>query len=66
MAKELHKINFSKATITKDGDRYIITEVSKDDIKDYDLSKILDSYVDIKGISLAIGTDNEIQPIDDE
>lgn len=66
MAKSTNKKSFSKAILSKESGKYIITEITKDDTKDYDLSKVLDEYIGVEGVNLTIGVDDEIQPIDDE
>jgi hypothetical protein len=65
MAKNSFKTSFTKATITKDGDKYIITEVTKDDSISYDLSDILDGLVDVEGISLSVNKDSDLKPIEE-
>lgn len=65
MAKNSFKTSFSKATITKENGKYIITEVTKDDTKSYDLSAVLDGLVDVENLSLSINKDSELQTIDE-
>jgi len=64
MAKNSFKTSFSKATITKEDNIYVITEYTKDEIKGYNLSDVLDELVGVDGITLAISKDTEIEPID--
>lgn len=65
MAKITKKYGFSKAELSKDENgRYIVTEISKDDSTDYDLSSVLDSFVGESGITISIGMDNEVPEIE--
>ena len=50
MAKITKKYAFSKATITFENGKYTITEITKDDSTDYDLSAVLDSFIGKEGI----------------
>lgn len=64
MAKKVTTINFSKATLSKnEKNEFIITEISKDSIKDYNLSEILNKMIGIDGLSLNIEIDNQIELI---
>lgn len=65
MAKNSFKTSFSKAQITKEEGKYIITEYNKDDTKSYDLSELLDGLIGIEGLSLAINKDSELAPIEE-
>ena len=63
MAKKITKVAFSKATITFEDGKYTITEITKDDSTDYDLSAVLDSFVGLEGISLSIGVDDDVPAV---
>ena len=60
MAKKSIKVAFSKATINFENGKYTITEITKDDSTDYDLSAVLDSFIGLSGVSLSIGVDDEV------
>lgn len=66
MAKKSTKVAFSKATITFENGKYTITEITKDDSTDYDLSAVLDSFIGLDGISLSIGVDDEVPAVTEE
>lgn len=66
MAKKSTKVAFSKATITFENGKYTITEITKDDSTDYNLSAILDSFVGQEGISLSIGVDDDVPAVTEE
>ena len=66
MAKKSTKVAFSKATITFENGKYTITEITKDDSTDYDLSAILDSFIGQEGISLSIGVDDDVPAVTEE
>ena len=66
MAKKSTKVAFSKATITFENGKYTITEITKDDSTDYDLSAVLDSFIGQEGISLSISTDDEVPAVTEE
>ena len=66
MAKKSTKVAFSKATITFENGKYTITEITKDDSTDYDLSAVLDSFVGLEGISLSISTDDDVPAVTEE
>lgn len=59
MAKVQKKYSFSKASITLENGKYIISEVGKDDIIEYNLSDILNEFLDKDGVVLSIGIDTE-------
>ena len=65
MAKITKKYAFAKGVITKTDDKYVITEIGKDDSTDYDLTAVLDGFVSLEGVSLSIGVDNEIPVLND-
>lgn len=66
MAKKSTKVAFSKATITFENGKYTITEITKDDSTDYNLSAVLDSFVGLDGVSLSIGVDDEVPAVTEE
>lgn len=65
MAKKSTKVAFSKANISFDVEngKYTITEITKDDTNEYDLSAVLDSFVGLDGVSLSIGVDDEVPAV---
>lgn len=66
MAKIIKKYAFSKAEISKDDDgKYIISEIGKDEIIDYDFTTVLDSFIGLSGISISIGVDDEMPKINE-
>ena len=66
MAKKSTKVVFSKATITFENGKYTITEITKDDSTDYNLSAVLDSFIGQEGISLSISTDDDVPAVTEE
>lgn len=66
MAKITKKYAFSKATITFENGKYTITEITKDDSTDYNLSDVLDSFIGQEGISLSIGVDDDVPAVTEE
>ena len=66
MAKKSTKVAFSKATITFENGKYTITEITKDDSTDYDLSAVLDSFIGQEGISLSISVDDDVPAVTEE
>lgn len=58
--KENRSIGFSKATITEEDGNFIITEVTKDEQKVYNLSEKLREWLEVDGVSLTIKRDLEI------
>lgn len=59
MSKKSMKISFSKATLSKnDEGNYMVEEVTKDDTKIYNLSKSLDEFIGLEGLSISIGQDS--------
>lgn len=59
MSKKTLKLSFSKTTLSKnDKGEYMVEEVSKDDTKTYNLSKALDEFVGLEGLSISIGQDS--------
>ena len=66
MAKISKKYVFSKAEISKDDDgKYIISEIGKDEIIDYDFATVLDSFIGLSGVSISIGVDDEMSKINE-
>lgn len=61
MAKLQKKYSFSKANITIENGKYIITEYDKDSTADYNLTDILNEFLDKDGVVLSIGIENEPQ-----
>ena len=57
--KESRTVSFSKAIISKEDDKYIITEIGKDDSREYDLSEILDNWLEIENIKITISRDKQ-------
>ena len=66
MAKKSTKVTFSKATITFENGKYTITEITKDDSTDYNLSAVLDSFVGLEGVSLSIGVDDDVPAVTED
>ena len=66
MAKITKKYAFSKGTITFENGKYTITEITKDDSTDYNLSAVLDSFVGLEGISLSIGVDDDVPAVTED
>ena len=66
MAKKSTKVAFSKASISFEDGKYTITEITKDDSTDYDLSAVLDSFIGQEGISLSISTDDDVPAVMEE
>ena len=66
MAKKSTKVAFSKATITFENGKYTITEITKDDSTDYNLSAVLDSFIGQESISLSISTDDDVPAVTEE
>lgn len=66
MAKKSISIKFSKAILAKEDGKYIITEVSKDDSRDFDFSAILDSLDGAEGLSISVTSEDEVEPINED
>ena len=67
MAKKQINLSYTNANLdvtNEEQQRYILTETTKDDIKVYDLSAILNSLVGQDNVSITIKTTDEI-PSDD-
>jgi hypothetical protein len=59
MSKKSLKLSFSKANLSKnDKGEYMVEEVSKDETKTYNLSKALDEFIGLEGLSISIGQDS--------
>jgi hypothetical protein len=59
MAKVVKSMNFKNATI--DSDKNLITEVDKNETRFYSLSKLIDEWSGIDGLSITIKEDNELE-----
>ena len=57
--KESRTVSFSKAIISKEDDKYIITEVGKDDSREYNLSEVLDNWLEIEDVKITISKMNK-------
>lgn len=57
--KESRTVSFSKAIISKEDGKYIITEVEKDDSREYNLSEILDNWLEIEDVKITISKMNK-------
>ena len=66
MAKKSTKVVFSKATITFENGKYTITEITKDNSADHNLSAVLDSFIGQEGISLSISVDDDVPAVTEE
>ena len=66
MAKKSTKVAFSKASISFENGKYTITEITKDDSTDYNLSAVLDSFIGQEGISLSIGVDDDVPAVTED
>ena len=66
MAKKSTKVAFSKASISFENGKYTITEITKDDSTDYNLSAVLDSFIGQEGISLSISTDDDVPAVTED
>ncbi|MCM1277294.1 MAG: YonK family protein [Lachnospiraceae bacterium] len=64
MAKIQRKFAFSNAVITKENGVYMITEYEKNDMSTYNLSEVLDEFLDKDGTSLNIGVDGKPTPVE--
>lgn len=60
MATSTNNLKFSKATITFEDDRVMITEYLKDETKTYDLIECLRDFENVDGIALTIQKNREI------
>lgn len=66
MAKKSTKVAFTKGSIIYENGKYTITEITKDDSTDYNLSAVLDSFVGLEGVSLSIGVDDEVPAVTED
>ena len=57
--RESRSISFSKAILSKEDGKYIITEVGKDDSREYDLSEVLDNWLEIEDVKITISKMNK-------
>ena len=57
--KESRTVSFSKAILSKENGKYIITEVGKDDSREYNLSEILDNWLEIEDVKITISKMNK-------
>nr|DAZ01316.1 MAG TPA: YonK protein [Caudoviricetes sp.] len=65
MAKKSISIKFSKATLSRENDKYIITEITKDESIDYDFSEILARLESNKDLFITITYEDDIDSIVD-
>jgi hypothetical protein len=63
MAKRRVAYSFSKAEISLEEGKYVITEYSKDDTESYSLSDILDGFIGVDSITLTISSDDTVTAI---
>lgn len=57
--RESRSVSFSKAILSKEDGKYIITEVGKDDSREYNLSEILDNWLEIEDVKITISKMNK-------
>ena len=57
--RESRSVSFSKAILSKEDGKYIITEVEKDDSREYNLSEILDNWLEIEDVKITISKMNK-------
>ena len=57
--KESRTVSFSKAILSKEDGKYIITEIGKDDSREYDLSEVLDNWLEIEDVKITISKMNK-------
>lgn len=50
----------------KENGKYIITEVNRDDSKDYNLTEILDGLDGSSDLSISISSEDVVEPIGEE
>lgn len=65
MARTTRRTSFVKGTITRENGELIITEVSKDDTKVYNLDRAIDEYLGLEGVSVTISVDDVVPAEDD-
>lgn len=62
IAKKSINFNFTNAELEiNENNEYILTETTKDDIKIFNLSTLLDSLVGYNNVSITIKTVNELE-----
>ena len=59
--KESRTVSFSKAMISKEDGKYIITEIGKDDSREYNLSEVLDNWLEIENIKITISKESRTE-----
>ena len=57
--RESRSVSFSKAILSKENGKYIITEIGKDDSREYNLSEILDNWLEIEDVKITISKMNK-------
>ena len=57
--RESRSVSFSKAILSKEDGKYIITEIGKDDSREYNLSEILDNWLEIEDVKITISKMNK-------
>ena len=57
--RESRSVSFSKAIISKEDGKYIITEIGKDDSREYNLSEVLDNWLEIEDVKITISKMNK-------
>ena len=57
--KESRTVSFSKAILSKEDGKYIITEVGKDNSREYNLSEVLDNWLEIEDVKITISKMNK-------
>ena len=60
MAKQSIATSFKNAKITEENGEFIITEYTKDDTKQFNLTKVLREYIGTEGLSIRISKDGEL------
>lgn len=62
IAKKSVGFSFTNTELSKNGnDEFILTEVTKDDIKTFNLSRLIDSLVGNESVSITIKTVDELE-----
>ena len=57
--RESRSVSFSKAILSKEDGKYIITEIGKDDSREYNLSEVLDNWLEIEDVKITISKMNK-------
>ena len=65
IAKKSVSIRFSNATLTVENGEYIVTEAKKEDIKNYNLSAILNALDGSSDLDITITSEDVVEPIDE-